>query len=302
MYDCVIIGGGIAGLQAAIQLSRYKYNILVIDSNNGRSSECNMYKNILGWTGGISGMELREAGKKQAIMFGAQFYFGNVIVVKKEDDRFTIQTKDQRKFLSKTILFATGVKDRIPSDLHSMFHPFLGTFIYVCPDCDGYEVYQKRTIVVGSGEAGANMALTLRHWTKDLLYLNHEEQPISLHTKERLKEKGIPMIAEQVIDLKSSKTFCQGVSLKSGKWIETEKIFIAFGGNLVNSSLARQLGVKVNESGHIEVNPRTKETNIKNVWAAGDVVAHSEQVTIAMGDGSQSAIWIHKRLKEMNDL
>ncbi len=88
----------------------------------------------------------------------------------------------------------------------------------------------------------------------------------------------------------------KGVVLKDGTKIECEYAFVALGGNEVRSQLASKLGVELHENKHILTDSRTKMTNIKHVWAAGDVVAHSEQVTIAMGEGSQAAIWIHKSL------
>jgi thioredoxin reductase len=78
--------------------------------------------------------------------------------------------------------------------------------------------------------------------------------------------------------------------------VKAEHSFIAFGKNKVKSDLAKQLGVKLLDNQHIIVDSRTKMTNVENVWAAGDVAAHSEQVTIAMGEGAQAAIWIHKSL------
>ena len=84
------------------------------------------------------------------------------------------------------------------------------------------------------------------------------------------------------------------VLLQNGETIEGQYGFIAFGGNEVRSQLAKQLGVELLENKHMLVDPRSKMTNVQGVWAAGDIVAHAEQVTIAMGEGSQAGIWIHK--------
>ena len=82
--------------------------------------------------------------------------------------------------------------------------------------------------------------------------------------------------------------------------LEGQYGFIAFGGNEVRSQLAKQLGVELLENKHMLVDPRSKMTNVQGVWAAGDVVAHAEQVTIAMGEGSQAGIWIHKDILGKN--
>lgn len=296
IYDCLIIGGGIAGLQSSIQLGRYNHNVLVIDSNDGRSNLCKGYNNILGWPDSISGPKLREIGKKQAENFGVHFVDDKIEKAESIDGNFVLTGKDGKKYAGKRLLITTGVKDRIPN--FPSLYPCLGISVFVCPDCDGYEVKNKRTIVMGSGNPGANMALALNYWTKEIIYINHEQAEVDEEILEKLKAKNIVYMNDPMKEVMANGENFQGVKLASGKSVMSSRAFLAFGGNEVRSDLARQLGVEVLENNHILVNPRTKMTNIQNVWAAGDVGAHSELVTIAMGEGSQAAIWIHKSLLE----
>ncbi|UQD53658.1 pyridine nucleotide-disulfide oxidoreductase [Bacillus methanolicus] len=296
IYDCLIIGGGIAGLQSSIQLGRYNHNVLVIDSNDGRSNLCKGYNNILGWPDSISGPKLREIGKKQAENFGVYFVDDKIEKAESIDGNFVLTGKDGKKYAGKRLLITTGVKDRIPN--FPSLYPCLGISVFVCPDCDGYEVKNKRTIVMGSGNPGANMALALNYWTKEIIYINHEQAEVDEEILEKLKAKNIVYMNDPMKEVMANGENFQGVKLASGKSVMSSRAFLAFGGNEVRSDLARQLGVEVLENNHILVNPRTKMTNIQNVWAAGDVGAHSELVTIAMGEGSQAAIWIHKSLLE----
>lgn len=293
--DCIIIGGGIAGIQAAIQLGRYKHNIIVIDSSQGRSSIAKAYHNILGWPDGVSGKQLRTLGRQHAEKFGVEFLDDTVTALEKKQDKFFIQTKNDRQYQAKMIFLGTGITDNIPPIKN--IYPTLGTSTYICPDCDGYEIMDKQTVVLGGGNTGAGMALTLLYWSKDIIYVNHLKSKIDDDYKEKLKENQIPVIEEEVCEVHvDDKQQLTGIELVSGKIIEAEKAFTAFKGNKLNNDLALQLGVQVNENKHVLIHPRTKETNIKGVWAGGDLVAHSEQVTISMGDGTQAAIWIHKRL------
>lgn len=294
VYDCLIVGGGMAGLQAAIQLGRYKYNTLVLDANDGRSTICRSYHNILGYPDGISGQELREIGKRHAESLGVEFAIEKIEQAKKSGEVFEVTAKSGKKYKGKRILLATGVMDRIPPFPELM--PCLGISVYVCPDCDGYEVRDKRTIVLGSGNTGANMALTLSYWTGDLVFVNHEKAEVKQNLNEKMIEKNIEYHEEAIQKVLSDDDKFNGVLLESGKEIIGDRGFIAFGGNEVKSGLAKQLGVERLENKHIVTDSRSKMTNVKNVWAAGDVAAHSEQVTIAMGEGSQAAIWIHKSL------
>jgi len=294
VYNCLIIGGGIAGLQAAIQLGRYMHKVLVIDSEDGRSSLCRSYHNILGYPDGVSGDHLRELGRKQAEALGVEFLKGKAETAAMTESGFEVTVSNGETYSSKRLLLATGVMDRIPPELLPSLRPCLGISVYVCPDCDGYQVKGKRTIVIGAGATGVDMVKTLSYWTTDLIYINHEQKPITKEDREFFQEKSITYIEAGIKKTLANEAQLEGFLLENGETIEGNHAFIAFGGNEVRSQLAKQLGVELLENKHMICDPRTKMTNIRRVWAAGDVAAHSEQVTIAMGEGSQAAIWIHK--------
>jgi thioredoxin reductase len=114
MYDCIIIGGGIAGLQAAIQLGRYKHKVLVLDANDGRSVICHSYHNVLGYPDGVSGPELRSIGQKHASRLGVEFITDRVTKAEKTNGSFAVETAGGEGFNAKTLLISTGVVDRIP--------------------------------------------------------------------------------------------------------------------------------------------------------------------------------------------
>jgi thioredoxin reductase (NADPH) len=294
MYDCVIVGGGIAGLQAAIQLGRYQHRVLVIDNEGGRSRLCKSYHNILGYPDGVSGEYLRQKGREHAEGLDVAFEKGKVETVEKTENHFTLQTDKGKEIRGKRILLATGVMDRFPK-LEGLI-PCLGLSVYICPDCDGYEINGKKTAVIGSGNVGANMALTLTYWTKNILYINHEKQRVDKEVLQKLEDHNIKYIEKEIHSLSASNGILEEINLINKEKISVEKGFLAFGGNDVRSSLADQLGAERLENKHVVVDPRSKMTTVKHVWAAGDVVAHSEQAAIAMGEGLQAAIWIHKSL------
>jgi thioredoxin reductase (NADPH) len=300
-YDCIIIGGGIAGLQGAIQLGRYRHRILVIDKGEGRSSLCRNYHNILGWPEGVSGKELRRLGRLQAERLGVQFIQDEVIGLARPESGFVVERAEGNQgFKAKVVLLAMGLTDRFPA-LPGL-EPCLGVTVYVCPDCDGYETIGQKTIVMGAGGTGASMAIALLYWTKEITYINHEwkNRAIGEEQLQKLQAQGIIYIEatlEEVLRNGHDSRF-QGVRLADGRSILGERGFIAFGGNHIHSELARQIGVNCLDNKHIITDPRTKMTNIPGVWAAGDVGVHAEQLTIAMGEGSQAAIWIHKELME----
>lgn len=297
VFDCVIVGGGIAGLQASIQLGRYNRSVLIIDSLDGRSSICKNYNNILGFPDGISGAELRNSGLVQAKRLGVQLEYGKVTRIHKNEGEFSVETSGGQRFQGKTLLLATGVKDNIP-DLPGI-EPCLGLSVFVCPDCDGYEITDQKTIVMGAGDVGASMALTLNYWTKEILFLNHEGKEISDHLKDTLSNHQISFESVKLKRINHNDGIFQSVETDDARTFTGDKGFVAFGGNEVRSDLAVQLGADVLENHHLVVDPKTKMTNVEHLWAAGDAVAHSELVTAAMGEGAVAAIWIQKALLDM---
>ncbi|MCZ8513282.1 NAD(P)/FAD-dependent oxidoreductase [Paenibacillus filicis] len=300
MYDCLIVGGGIAGLQAAIQLGRYRHKVLVVDKGIGRSTWCRSYHNILGWPDGISGPELRRLGRQQAEKLGVEFRQDEVIAAAKNGKDVEAACASGGSIRGKTLLVASGVTDRFPPIPGLM--PCLGLSVYVCPDCDGYETRNRRTIVLGSGPVGANMALTLKHWTDKLVYVNHERAVVGSELLDRLQREGIEYFEEEIESVVAPghgpDGAFGGVRLRSGGLVSGERGFIAFGGNEVHSDWTRALGLERLDNWHIVTDPRTKQTNVPGIWAAGDIGVHAEQVTVAMGEGALSAIWIHKELQQ----
>ncbi|MFF2019444.1 NAD(P)/FAD-dependent oxidoreductase [Paenibacillus sp. NPDC058177] len=299
IYDAIIVGGGIAGLQAAIQLGRYSaHRVLVVDAGKGRSSLCRSYHNILGWPDGVSGETLRASGRQQAERVGVEFLVDEVLKAEKQENHFQLRGSQGQTYRTKTILLATGVSDRFP-DLPGLTS-LLGCSVYVCPDCDGYEIQDRQTVLMGAGEAGANMAFILRERTKHLTYINHEKTALSPELLNRLNAEGITYIEETISRVNGQEDgMITGVALENGTFLPAERGFIAFGGNPVHSELAAQLGVELHKNKHIEANKRSMTTNVENVWVAGDVAVHAEQATVAMGEGALAAIWMNKALRKL---
>jgi len=150
--DCLIIGGGIAGLQSAIQLGRYKHRVTVIDRGYGRLTLCRSYHNILGWPDGVSVEKLRRLGRKQAEQLGVRFVAGEAIHAAAVDSGFEVTLRSSESFRSCKLLLAAGVLDRflpVPG-----LESCLGLTIYVCPDCDGYEVSERSGAATWCGTVG----------------------------------------------------------------------------------------------------------------------------------------------------
>ncbi|WP_432776941.1 NAD(P)/FAD-dependent oxidoreductase [Brevibacillus gelatini] len=301
MYDTIIVDGGIAGLQTAIQLARSLRRVAVIDVPGGRSAVAKNYRNILGFSEGVSGDYLRQEGRKQAAKYGAEFITDEVTeLAVHPDGGFRVRTKGAGAHLlqTKTLVMATGMADPFPAI--SGLCDCLGLSIFICPDCDGYESVGQKTAVIGDGSHAVQMAGELFFYTKKLVVVNHGGSEINAKELALLDRLGIDYHAARVEKLVQTGGQLQQLQLSSGESLALNRAFLAFPGALAQTDLLRAFSVHINEKGHVRTDPRTKETDQRNLWAVGDIAVHSQQVAIAMGDGAQAAIWIQKRLCELD--
>ncbi|MGN7468907.1 NAD(P)/FAD-dependent oxidoreductase [Brevibacillus sp. SAFN-007a] len=302
MYDTIIVGGGIAGLQTAIQLARSLRRVAVIDVPGGRSAVARNYRNILGFPQGVSGDDFRREGQKQATQYGAEFIADEVTgLAARAEGGFCVTTKTRagtHALLAKTLVMATGMADPFPPI--PRLRDCLGLSIFICPDCDGYESVGQKTAVIGDGPHAVQMAAELFFYTKKLVVVNHGGSEINEKEQALLERLGIDYRAARVEQLVQAGGQLRQLQLSSGEKLAVPRAFLAFPGALAQTGLLRAFSVHINEKGHVRTDPRTKETDHPNLWAVGDIAMHSQQVAIAMGDGAQAAIWIQKRLRELD--
>nr|NNM90633.1 NAD(P)/FAD-dependent oxidoreductase [Bacilli bacterium] len=308
-YDVVIIGAGAGGLQAAIHLGRYRWKTLVIDKGKGRTFYTPTYHNLLGYPEGVSGAALLHQGRQQAKQFGVDFMNKIVLSMEKQGDHFLITAQRRKEVIegsaeqidhirARRVVLATGIMDEHP-DVPNIYH-YAGFSVLYCPDCDGYELIDKKVVIVGRGNGGPSLAKTLLAWTSDLTVVNiDKEKPIREDWLAFMESYGIPNYTGELDHfVGEQRETIEQVVLKDGTTIACEKVFSALGMHSKHTKLATDLGAQVNDSGYLIVDPRTKETNVAGLWAVGDVVAHSQQVMIAMGEGAQAAIWVNKSLRK----
>ncbi|MBO8163044.1 MAG: NAD(P)/FAD-dependent oxidoreductase [Brevibacillus sp.] len=301
LYDTIVIGGGIAGLQAAIQLGRSLRRVLVIDKEAGRSVVAKNYRNILGFPDGVSGPELRKRGMQQAVKLGVELKQGEVVeLVRDTDGIFVVTTADQSRYRARTLLAATGLTDAFPPV--PGLTECLGESIFICPDCDGYEVRAQPTLVIGAGKELIHMSRRLCHYTRQQTLVVHGVPAVDGEQLIELEKTGFPWYCANVTAIDQRQGQLQAVELANGIRLQARKAFLANPGGSVNNELLQPFSVKILPSGHVLVDPRTKETSCRNIWAVGDLVAHSQMAAVAMGDGAQAAIWINKRLMEPSEV
>src|SRR4026208_2141433 len=192
-YDVAIVGGGPAGLSAALWLSRYLHKVVVVDSGDPRNWETRGINGYLGHQG-IRSPDLRALGQKECAQYGVEFVSGIVDeAINETGELFAMCLRGGTVIEAHRILLAIGIKDVWP-DIPGLENCY-GETIHVCPDCDGYETRDKKTVVVGSGRKAVGMARALTTWTSQIVICtNGEKAELSELLLDTLKPLNIPVL------------------------------------------------------------------------------------------------------------
>ncbi|HUG44985.1 MAG TPA: NAD(P)/FAD-dependent oxidoreductase [Sphingomicrobium sp.] len=293
--DCLVVGGGPAGLTAAIYLARFHLDILVVDAGKSRAGWIPCTRNHAGFPGGISGKELLDRMRSQAQEFGAKIVRDRVTKIERDEESglFAV-TWGGGKARSRSILIATGVTNRRPpmdDELHD--EALSRGLIRYCPICDGYEVTDKKVGVIGSDSHGVTEAVFIRSYTDDVTLIAPDEaMHLGKDNREKLELARIPCIDGPAQAVAVSKDRIV-VETAQGTY-SFDSIYPALGSD-THTQLAAMLGAKLNEEGRIGVDSHQR-TSVEGMFAAGDVVIGLDQISHAMGQGGVAATTIRNDL------
>jgi thioredoxin reductase (NADPH) len=291
--DCLVIGGGPAGLTAAIYLARFHLDILVVDGGKGRALTIPCTRNLAGHPDGISGIELITSMKIQAQKYGAKVVEDRVTRLDQEDRQFCA-VWGSGSARACTVLLATGVSNRRPpmdEELHD--EALARGLIRYCPICDGYEVTDKKVGVIGSGQHGVAEAVFLRGYTADVTLIAPDKAMDVFAVDQReLERAGINTVdgpAQAVAIAEDSIT----IHTAEGHFT-FDSVYSALGSD-VHCQLAEMIGARVNDDGCVGVDAHMR-TSVEGVYAAGDLVIGLDQISNAMGQGGIAATTIRNDL------
>jgi thioredoxin reductase (NADPH) len=300
ILDCLIIGGGPAGLTAAIYLARFHLTLRVVDAGSSRAALIPCTRNHAGFPDGISGEELIARMKAQAQKYGAAIEDGRVTRLDRGEGGFVAEW-GSGPARARTVLLATGVTNRRPPMDEGLHDEALARgLIRYCPICDGYEVTDSKVGVIGSGARGIAEAVFLRGYTADITLIAPDRAlDLDPDDQARLRDLGIRAVDGP----------CHAVAaLDDAIVVETpgghqvfDSVYPALGSD-VHSELAGQIGVALNgETGCILVDGHQR-TNVPGAYAAGDVVIGLDQISHAMGEGGVAATTIRNDLAKERPL
>lgn len=298
-YDVVILGAGPAGLAAAVYAGRYNLSVQVFDMGYGRSTWFQTYGNYIGFPDGVTALEFRELGRKQAAKFGVGFKEEESVTGITPDDGGFIVASEKSKVHARKVILATGIEDVFPD--FDDWTPFAGRSMYWCILCDGHYVNGKKVLCVTNRDDGVDMTLRLRQFTRDLTFLAEDLSKVSGPELDKLRHEKIPIYEGKIKSVEAQKkgVFKSVTIARSDgneEKLQIDAVFHRLGIDPYNQ-VAKKLGLDLDDRGLVIVNPETQETSRPGIYAAGDGAAgHYHQVHSATYTGSRAAISAYRTL------
>ena len=291
-YDAIVIGGGPAGLAAALWLARYRLRVRLLDSGDPRNAPTNGVHGYLGLQD-IPPLELRRIGRAQAADAGAELETVTVESASGEKDDFRVRLADGRESRARRLLFATGLKDIIP-EIPGLLECY-GSSIWHCPDCDGPEVQGMRVGVIGWGRQIAAFCMEMLTWTDRLTILTHGHgDRLPDRSQAALDRFGIRVLHETIRVIRCETGQVKGVTFADGSGLELDAMFFHIASGPA-CSIPAELGCEADEEAFLTVD-KDGETTVPGVYAAGDVTHGSKLAIRAAAEGTRAAIGIYRSL------
>ncbi|CAN5137070.1 NAD(P)/FAD-dependent oxidoreductase [soil metagenome] len=291
--DCLIIGGGPAGLTAAVYLARFRRRVLLVDRGWSRAEWITLSHNIAGFPEGISGPEYRHRLNQQAQLYGCTPEKGYVHTLGRRDGGGFLARTDDRTISTRTVILATGVVENKPPLPHLADAVKKG-LIRTCPICDGYESMDKRIAVLGNGSHAAAEALFIRTYTSKLALLLVGDVALPVSTREALARAGIEILHIGAGAIEMQEFGVAAFCAADGQSHSFDVVYTAFG-TTSQTKLAKSLGARMDDAGRLFVSEH-QETSISGLYAAGDLVRGLNQISVANGEAAIAATAVHNTL------
>ena len=290
-YDVVVVGGGGAGLSAALTLARSRRSVLVVDDGSPRNAAAEGIHGLL-TRDGMNPADFGRVARAETESYGAAFREGRAKAVSgNREHGFSVTLDDGERVEARRLIVATGLLDELP-DIAGVAERW-GRDVLHCPYCHGWETRERALAVIATAPAAWHQALLLRSWSDDVtLLLNDAFEP----TEEQwdlLTARDVQIVRGRVASLRISDDALRGVLLADGRAVSCDAVFL---GPRVRarSALLAEMGVTTSSHPdglfeHIE-SEAAGETSVPGIWVAGNITDITALVVTAMADGSRAAI------------
>jgi thioredoxin reductase len=291
-YDVAIIGGGPAGLSAALILGRCLRSVIVCDEGRPRNEKSKAVHNFLSREG-IAPDRLLQIARDELRPYEVEIRKGVVSAAARRGKVFRVRFESGEEVRAKKLLLATGIRDNCPPI--DGVGRFIGRGVYYCSYCDGYTVRGEPLVALGRGVAGAELALALTTWTSDVSYCLHGSPPPRGAICQRLERCGIKLHRARIVRVEGERRL-EWLHLAGGERLPCRGLFIQHGCR-PQSDLAEQLGCDFTRSGAVRTRKGCR-TTVDSVFVAGDAADVPHAVVSAAASGADAAFHINQELRE----
>lgn len=296
--DVVIVGGGPAGLNAALVLGRCRRNVLLFDDGKPRNAVSHALHGFLS-RDGIAPAEMRAIAHTQLAKYpSVAVNEDRVVDAIRTDYGFLVTTRTGRRVRARKLLLAAGVVDDLP--IHPGFRDLYGIGLFHCPYCDGWEMRDRPLAVYGRGDAkGGGLALEMTHWSRDTVLCTDGPSELTDHYRRRLELNGVAVREEKIVCLEISRSVpydaAFDIIFESGPRLPRAAIFFNTG-TVQSTDLAARLGCDMYDPKSCKVDNDQQITHVPGLYVAGDSSRDILQVIVAAAEGAEAAIGINTAL------
>ena len=294
-YDVAVVGGGPAGLTAALYTIRLAHDTVVINRGGGRAAMMRDTHNVIGVTEDVSGMEFLNTAVSQLEEYGADYRRSTVTDVAVDGDgerRFRLETEGG-EVLADRVVLATGFTDeRADPPL-----PRTGRGLHYCLHCDAYMFIDEPVYVMGHGESAAHVAMIMLNFTDDVDLLLRGEVPTwSEETDRQIRAHPVDVVEADVTGVTNGDDgWLESMAFEDGETREYTGGFAMYGSKYHNA-LAAELGAEINDDGTVAVDDHGR-TSVDGLLAVGDLTSGHNQIPVAMGEGARAGLAVHYDLR-----
>ena len=291
MFDVIVVGGGPAGMSAALMLGRCRRRVLVCDAGRPRNRHAQALHGYL-TRDGVPPLAFNTLGRAELTLYGIEFRPVGVTDARRCGG-VRVSLADGTEEASRFLLLATGVADELPpvAEIETCY----GRSVFHCPYCDGWEWRDRRLAVVGTGMAGIGLALSLKSWSPHVLFCSNGSRIERRHCG-RLRRNGIDIRPERIDRLEHDQGLLSSISFDRGEPAPCDALFFATGQH-PQCDLALRLGCAFNSRGTVTTGSLSN-TNVPRVFVAGDASRDAQFVVVAAAEGVKAAVAINQQLQQ----
>ncbi|MCY7433854.1 NAD(P)/FAD-dependent oxidoreductase [Bacillus pumilus] len=295
LLDCAIIGGGPAGLSAALVVGRGRKQVIVFDDEMPRNRVTQESHGFI-TNDGMTPFEIRKAGEADLQNYpNIQIKRSKIVEVQNNEDNFALLTQEGERFEAKKIILATGLEDILP-EIKGM-HEVYGKTLFSCPFCDGWELKDKPLALIAENPRALHMAKLLSNWTKDLIVFTNGQQVFAEEEKALLSAHFIQVIDVPIMSIHHENGQMHSLHLANGETVNREGGFVASEFKQ-SAPFAEKLGCQMTKNAGIETDILGR-TTVSGVFACGDNLGGPAQLVLAAAAGSQAGMGvIHELVQE----